>query len=293
VKPPSRVSQQTRPWAAPPPASCAPQTTTARAVVVWSPLAPYDAVGGTDDGLGPTRKSASDPMGTPPPSGKAPTTAPPAPGKAQGSTSARPKADADAQDEPMGHDTPLDGRHLPAPPPPAPHEAVGSGTAGLPWPHTMPWEAQTTASDRYPQVGLGPDGHATAIGKGTYSSPRAPDDAVGSTGAGPKAHSDSQGEPMDTTPPSLAVIFRSPPGPTPGRGHHHRRPPAHLRHPPRGRSSSGLPWTHTMPWEAQTTASALPPSRTMTRWARHHPRERHLQLIPGPRQGHGQDKRRP
>ncbi|KAI5154403.1 hypothetical protein MUG91_G5250n1 [Manis pentadactyla] len=180
------------------------------------------------------------------------------------------------------------------PPPPAPHEAVGSGTAGLPpRPHTMPWEAQTTASDRYPQVGLGPDGHATAIGKGTYSSPRAPDDAVGSTGAGPKAHSDSQGEPMDTTPPSLAVIFRSPPGPTPGRGHHHRRPPAHLRHPPRGRSSSGLPWTHTMPWEAQTTASALPPSRTMTRWARHHPRERHLQLIPGPRQGHGQDKRRP
>ncbi|KAI5137375.1 Mitotic Checkpoint Serine/Threonine-Protein Kinase Bub1 Beta, partial [Manis pentadactyla] len=44
----------TRLWAARPLASCAPYTTTTRAVIVWSPMAPYDAVRGTDDGLGPT-----------------------------------------------------------------------------------------------------------------------------------------------------------------------------------------------------------------------------------------------
>ncbi|KAI5137376.1 Symplekin [Manis pentadactyla] len=55
------------PWAAPPPASCAPQKTTARAVVVLSSLAPYDAVGGTDDGIGPNCKADDDLKGPPPP----------------------------------------------------------------------------------------------------------------------------------------------------------------------------------------------------------------------------------
>ncbi|KAI5209172.1 Zinc Finger Protein Zfpm2 [Manis pentadactyla] len=63
------------PWAAPPPASCAPQKTTARAVVVLSSLAPYDAVGGTDDGIGPNCKADDDLKGPPPPQGKGTTPA--------------------------------------------------------------------------------------------------------------------------------------------------------------------------------------------------------------------------
>lgn len=57
-------------------AYCAPQTHTAQVVIIQSHLEPYNAVGGTDNGLGPTRKSDEDPMGMTPPSGKTPTSAP-------------------------------------------------------------------------------------------------------------------------------------------------------------------------------------------------------------------------
>ena len=74
---PGHPRPHTGPWAEPPPpASCAPQTSTAQAVVIRSPRAPHDAVGGTGDGLGPTRRSGWDPTGTPPPSGKAHTSPP-------------------------------------------------------------------------------------------------------------------------------------------------------------------------------------------------------------------------
>jgi len=127
--------------------------------------------------------------------------------------------------------------------------------------------------------------HSTTMGKGTYSIPRAPDDAVGSTNAVTKAHSISLYKPMDTTPPSLAVIFWSPPGPTLGHGHHYRWPPLHLRKTPRGRSSYGQTWTHTMPWEAQPNNSALHLNRPLTRWTSHRPCQWHLQISPGSRQG--------
>ncbi|KAI5270244.1 Atp-Dependent Rna Helicase Ddx3X [Manis pentadactyla] len=52
------------------------QTTSVRAVIVCCPLDPYDAVGSTDDSLGPTRKADDDPMGKPLPLGKEPKTAP-------------------------------------------------------------------------------------------------------------------------------------------------------------------------------------------------------------------------
>ncbi|KAI5137640.1 Transmembrane Protease Serine 7, partial [Manis pentadactyla] len=62
----------------------------------------------------------------------------------------------------------------------------------------------------YPQGGRRPDGHATAFGKGTHNCPLATDKSVGCTGASLKADAQDD-EPMDTTPPSMAVIFRSPP----------------------------------------------------------------------------------
>ncbi|KAI5187072.1 Centriolin [Manis pentadactyla] len=56
-----------KPWASPRPASCAPQTPTAQSVNVCYPMDPQDAVGGKDDGLGPTPKSDDELMGTPQP----------------------------------------------------------------------------------------------------------------------------------------------------------------------------------------------------------------------------------
>ncbi|XP_073090561.1 uncharacterized protein [Manis javanica] len=153
---------------------------------------------------------------------------------------------------------------------PGPDKAEGSCTAGLP---------RTSDADRaggrrpaspgptrcrgrhrrrhrpYPEVGIGPDGHATALGKDTYIWPQGPHKAVGTTTATPKAADDDEEEAMDTTPPWLAVTLRSPaapleavgsttaglprpsdahragghhrpasPGPTRCRGRHRRRP---------------------------------------------------------------------
>ncbi|KAI5146546.1 Alanyl-Trna Editing Protein Aarsd1 [Manis pentadactyla] len=43
--------------------------------------------------------------------------------------------------------------------------------------------------------------------------PLAPHEAVGSSTSGPRAGNDTQDEPMDTTPPSMAIIFRWTPTP--------------------------------------------------------------------------------
>ncbi|KAI5171260.1 Dual Oxidase 2 [Manis pentadactyla] len=86
------------------------------------------AVGGKDNGLGPTPNSDDEPTGMPPPSGKAPTPEYPAPDKAMGNKSAVLKADADAQDEPVDTTPPWLAMTLRSPP--APHKAVGSTTSG-------------------------------------------------------------------------------------------------------------------------------------------------------------------
>ncbi|KAI5164411.1 Toll-Like Receptor 3 [Manis pentadactyla] len=123
------------PWAAPPPASCAPQKTTTRAVVVWSSLAPYDAVGGTDDGISPNCKADDDLMGLPLPRDTAPPSMavifhlPPAPHEAVGSSTFGPRAGNDTQDEPM--DTTPPSMAVIFRWTPAPHGAMRSTTAGL------------------------------------------------------------------------------------------------------------------------------------------------------------------
>ncbi|KAI5171459.1 Ccr4-Not Transcription Complex Subunit 1 [Manis pentadactyla] len=125
---PVQTGPHTRTSASPPTASSAHQTATVQAVIVRSPLDAHGAVGGTDDGLGPTPKSDNEPMGTPPPSLKAPTTDPLAPDKAMGSKSAGLNADADAQDERVDMMPPWLAVILRSPQ--APDEAVGSTTAG-------------------------------------------------------------------------------------------------------------------------------------------------------------------
>ncbi|KAI5137173.1 Receptor-Type Tyrosine-Protein Phosphatase F [Manis pentadactyla] len=67
---------------------------------------------------------------------------------------------------------------------PAPHDAMGSTTAG----------------------GRRPNGHTIAFGKGIYNYPMVPEESMGCIVASLKA--DSQEEPMDTTPSSIADIFR-------------------------------------------------------------------------------------
>ncbi|KAI5931172.1 Synaptojanin-1, partial [Manis javanica] len=111
---------QTRPRAAAPPACRAPRTPTARAVDVLPPPAPLDAVGGTGDGLGPTRRSGWDPTGTPPPSGETATTAP----GAQRRTWAAPPPACRAPRTPTA-------RAVDVLPPPAPHDAGGGTGDGL------------------------------------------------------------------------------------------------------------------------------------------------------------------
>ncbi|KAI5170510.1 Toll-Like Receptor 3 [Manis pentadactyla] len=108
------------PWAALPPASCVPQKTTARAVVVWSSLAPYDAVGGTDDGISPNCKADDDLKGPPPPQ---------ALHEAVDSSTFGPSAGNDTQDEPM--DTTLSSMAIIFRWTLAPHGAMHSTTAGL------------------------------------------------------------------------------------------------------------------------------------------------------------------
>ncbi|XP_073089013.1 uncharacterized protein [Manis javanica] len=108
-------------------------------------------------------------------------------------------------------------------PPQAPHEALGSNTAGLLCtsgthragghclvsPGPIRYRGRCRRRPRpYPQGGRRPDGQATAFGKSTYNCHPAPDKSVGCTSASLKA--DAQDEPMDTTPPSMAIIFRSP-----------------------------------------------------------------------------------
>ncbi|KAI5280220.1 Actin-Related Protein T1 [Manis pentadactyla] len=79
---------------------------------------------------------------------------------------------------------------------PAPHDAMGSTTAGL----------LCTSDD--PRVGgcrRRPNGHTIAFGKGIYNYPMVPEESMGRIVASLKA--DSQEEPMDTTPSSIADIF--------------------------------------------------------------------------------------
>ncbi|KAI5167128.1 Wd Repeat And Fyve Domain-Containing Protein 3, partial [Manis pentadactyla] len=101
---------------------CGLRTTTTWAVFIWSSLAPYDAVGGTDDGLGLLRKADDDPICKPPPSGEAPTTAPwpwTSPGAAKKAI-----LKADAQNKPMDM---IPSRWPPSSISPlTTHEAVGS-----------------------------------------------------------------------------------------------------------------------------------------------------------------------
>ncbi|KAI5132001.1 Fibronectin Type Iii Domain-Containing Protein 1 [Manis pentadactyla] len=78
---------------------------------------------------------------------------------------------------------------------PDPHDAMGSTTAGL-----------LCTSDDPRQGGRRPNGHTIAFGKIIYNYPMVPEESMGCIVASLKA--DSQEEPMDTTPSSIADIFR-------------------------------------------------------------------------------------
>ncbi|KAI5141905.1 Receptor-Type Tyrosine-Protein Phosphatase F [Manis pentadactyla] len=80
---------------------------------------------------------------------------------------------------------------------PAPHDAMGSTTAGL---------LCTSDDPRVGGCGRRPNGHTIAFGKGIYNYPMVPEESMGCIVASLKA--DSQEEPMDTTPSSIADIFR-------------------------------------------------------------------------------------
>ncbi|KAI5932307.1 Triple functional domain protein [Manis javanica] len=195
------------------------------AVILRSPPAPHSATCGPGAG----HDAEDEPMDTTPPSMAVIFRSPPAPHSA----TFGPRAGHDAEDEPM--DTTPPSMAVIFRSPPAPHEAAGSTTAGLlrtsdtrragshrpvsPGPTRCSGRAQ--AAGLGPTLGLGPDGHATTLGNGTYDCPPAPDKAQGSTSAGLKA--DAQDEPMDTTPPSMAVIFQYP-GPCESIRQHLRRP---------------------------------------------------------------------
>ncbi|XP_073089034.1 uncharacterized protein [Manis javanica] len=220
----------------------------------------------------------------------------------------------------------------------APNLAVGSTTAGLPRTsdtdrmggHRPASPGPTRCRGRhrrrprpYPEVGLGPDGHATALRKDTYNCRPGPDKAVGSTTAAPKADDDDQEEVMDTTPPWLAVILRSPaapheavgsttaslprnsdahraggrrtasPGPTRCRGRHRRRPrpyPEVGLGPNRHATALGKATYNCPPGPDKAVGSitvGLPRTSDTDRAGGHHP------VSPGPTRCRGRHRRQP
>ncbi|KAI5215185.1 Serine/Threonine-Protein Phosphatase 4 Catalytic Subunit [Manis pentadactyla] len=185
------------------------------AIIFRTHPAPHDAMSSTTAGL---LCTSDDPR-------------PPSAIEALGSSPFGTKAGNDVLDEPMDTTPPSTAVIFRSHP--TPHGAVGSTNFGV----RAGNDAQDEPMDTAPP--------SMAV---TFQSPTALHGAVGSTTFCLRSGNYAQDEHMDTTHPSMAIIFRSTPSPTRGHGQQHFQPPAHLRHPPCGKSFSGPPWTHTMPW---------------------------------------------
>ncbi|KAI5261715.1 Dedicator Of Cytokinesis Protein 3 [Manis pentadactyla] len=215
-------------------------TTTPSLAVISLPVLPAldKAVGSTTAGLNADSDSESkdEKMDTTPPWLAVIFRSPPGPTRGVDSTTTGPKADSDAQDEPMDTTPPSLAAIFRSPP--ALHEATPTARAVIVLSPLDPQDAvggtddglsPTPKSDDDPMgkavsstsTGLKADADTEDEPMDTmppwlaviFRSPLGPTQAVGSTSAGPKADSDAQDEPMDTTTPWLAVIFQAPPAP--------------------------------------------------------------------------------